>query len=353
MKTRSNLLRGVLAHNAMAMTRLGMLALTSVYVCSGDVTVRNLTQNTVIHVSNLAIEKLECKQDVLRGDVFYPQPAPCPSVVLAGLNAAMMRGGFDIPSDGSLVIWTSDKLNFGKDVGWGSSWLATILVSIRANADERWMRLTSKGSRTEDEYNAPGCDFFRSREGTRSFAGCSGSTEIWSGLRLKSNFARRDLVIEITGEAPQTDVNVSKGKLTRQLGLAYDGVASRAVDGITDGRWSQNSVTCSAKEKEPWWEVDLGSVVPITRVRLYNRTDCCVERLSNLRVFISAEPFTSAALAEIEKHGDVVTLAHHGVVQGDVNLPVPGSSVQGRYVRVQLVGEEYLSLAEVSVFAKK
>ena len=58
------------------------------------------------------------------------------------------------------------------------------------------------------------------------------------------------------------------------------GVASRAIDGVTNGAWGNNSVTHTAAPGA-WWEVNLGTSRPIDQIVLHNRTDCCGFRLSN------------------------------------------------------------------------
>ncbi len=64
--------------------------------------------------------------------------------------------------------------------------------------------------------------------------------------------------------------------------MAWDGVPARAVDGNRNGAFSGNSVThTSEPSTEAWWQVDLGAVAAIDRIEIYNRTDCCGERLSN------------------------------------------------------------------------
>jgi hypothetical protein len=42
-----------------------------------------------------------------------------------------------------------------------------------------------------------------------------------------------------------------------------------------------------ADEQGAWWQVDLGSKKNIKQIIIYNRTDCCANRLSNYQVSIS------------------------------------------------------------------
>jgi putative heme-binding domain-containing protein len=68
--------------------------------------------------------------------------------------------------------------------------------------------------------------------------------------------------------------NVARGGTATQKNTASGGVASRAIDGNTSGRYGDNSVTHTAEGiEDPWWEVDLGSVYPIESITVHNRTD--------------------------------------------------------------------------------
>src|SRR5262245_18876237 len=90
--------------------------------------------------------------------------------------------------------------------------------------------------------------------------------------------------------------NLSLVKPATQSSTAYDAPASRGVDGNTSGNWANNSVTHTATEHQPWWQVDLGSIQQIEVVKLWNRTDCCSDRLSNFYVLDSNDPFSSTVI---------------------------------------------------------
>ena len=69
-----------------------------------------------------------------------------------------------------------------------------------------------------------------------------------------------------------------KGKAT-QSSTDYDGPARLAIDGNTDGDYFKaKSTTHTRSEDDPWWEVDLGAVLPIDSIVLWNRTDGELER---------------------------------------------------------------------------
>ena len=68
--------------------------------------------------------------------------------------------------------------------------------------------------------------------------------------------------------------NVARGRPATQSSTTHDGVAARAVDGTANGDYfAANSVTHTATEANPWWEVDLGEERPIERLVIANRTD--------------------------------------------------------------------------------
>jgi hypothetical protein len=81
---------------------------------------------------------------------------------------------------------------------------------------------------------------------------------------------------------------------------------------------------------------------------LWNRTDCCGDRLSDYWVFISNTPFAPTDTpATLQNRAG--TWGSHQLVAPNPNtsLVVPGA--QGRYVRVQLGTANFLALAEVQV----
>lgn len=125
--------------------------------------------------------------------------------------------------------------------------------------------------------------------------------------------------------------------------------ANLARDGNADGDWRNGSVTHTEMEVDPWWEVDLGDVRSIDHLLLWNRTDCCADRLSAYHVFLSETPFTSSNVADLRQAPGV---EHH--VYSEAPRPTQRIEITrpARYVRVQLDGANYLSLAEVEVYGR-
>ncbi|XVV00598.1 glycosyl hydrolase family 95 catalytic domain-containing protein [Actinosynnema sp. CA-248983] len=128
-------------------------------------------------------------------------------------------------------------------------------------------------------------------------------------------------------------------------------VAGRAVDGNTNGDFWAGSVTHTSDQPldaNPWWEVDLGASHDVSTVKLFNRTDCCSDRLRQFYVFASDTPFTSADPQVTAGQAGVWKHFQSAAVGTTLSLPVGRTA---RYVRVQLVGSDRpLSLAEVQIF---
>ncbi len=173
--------------------------------------------------------------------------------------------------------------------------------------------------------------------GTQAMAPCL--VQAICGVRLTS------LPGAGAGTAP---INLALGKPATQSSTVLGAVAGRAVDGNTDGNWASNSVThTAASAAQDWWQVDLGQASSIQSVTLWNRTDCCADRLSNIVVFVSASDMNGRTLAQLNADAGVYKSSLGSLnCAPSITLPLPST---GRYVRVQLSGTNNLSLAEVQV----
>jgi hypothetical protein len=143
--------------------------------------------------------------------------------------------------------------------------------------------------------------------------------------------------------------NLALRKQASQSSTGYGGDAGRAVDGKTDGNYSANSVSHTNNQPHQWWQVDLGAVYPIQSVRIWNRTDCCAERLSRFYVFVSDTPPPAGNVQASQNHPGVGSFFFDRTAGRTTDIPV---NRNGRYVRVQLTGADYLQLAEVEVFGR-
>jgi len=134
-------------------------------------------------------------------------------------------------------------------------------------------------------------------------------------------------------------VNLTPSRPTSQSSTpSWGGNAARAIDGITNGNWFVGSVTHTDLNTQAWWQVDLGTSMTLGSVVLFNRTDCCSDRLSDFDIWLSNNGIDWGVQPAAGTTGPMVNPTAFSV-----NAP-------GRFVRVQLRGTNYLSLAEVQVF---
>jgi hypothetical protein len=154
--------------------------------------------------------------------------------------------------------------------------------------------------------------------------------------------------VSYAAPSAQTAANVALGKPASQSStFTADYPASRAVDGNTDGNDWNRSINHTNSEVNPWWQVDLGSTTAINTITLWNRTDCCSDRLTNFFVFVANYDMTGKGFGDLVVDNTVWRYSLGTTAPTTLNIPV---NTTGRYVRVQLAGANYLHLAEVQVF---
>lgn len=163
----------------------------------------------------------------------------------------------------------------------------------------------------------------------------------WS---VGNNFSR---LVEVEAYTNIGSTNLALGRPATQSSTLYT-TAAAAVDGNTNGNFANASVTHTSPTSQPWWQVDLGSVQNIDTIKLWNRTDCCADRLSNFYVLVSNTAFTSNDLMTTLGQAGVTGYYTPGQAPTSLTVNVGRSA---RYVRVQLAGTNSLSLAEVEVMS--
>jgi hypothetical protein len=138
--------------------------------------------------------------------------------------------------------------------------------------------------------------------------------------------------------------NLAPGRAATQSSTWNGQSAQYAVDDNTAGIVSHTNLNAQA-----WWQLDLGNSYWLSRINIWNRTDCCADRLSNFYVFVSDQPFDSSDLNATLNQPGVLAYYINGQAQTP-SIAIIGRS--GRYIRVQLTGTNYLSLAELEVFGE-
>ena len=121
--------------------------------------------------------------------------------------------------------------------------------------------------------------------------------------------------------------------------------AAGGCDGVTNGKWGFHT----AEDNNPWWQVDLGKVLPISQVRLWNRADSedIAARAANFQVMLSND---GTEWREAYRHNGKV---FYGYRMPDRSpLIVRLTEAEARFVRIQLPGRTFLHLDEVEVIGK-
>lgn len=113
--------------------------------------------------------------------------------------------------------------------------------------------------------------------------------------------------------------------------------ASRAIDGNTNGSYGAGSTTHTNGTNDSW-QLDLGAARPIDQINLFNRTDCCGERLKN---------FT---LSVLDASNAVVWSQSVGATPvGASGTFTPTAGTIGNKVVIAKSDSDALSLAEVQI----
>lgn len=135
--------------------------------------------------------------------------------------------------------------------------------------------------------------------------------------------------------------NVASEGMASQSTTAYDGDASLAIDGNTDGNYNNGSVTHTDVVTEgTWWMLTFDEPYVIGQIAVYNRTGSNEERLSNFTIEV------------LDENGQVV------FTQTITNTPDPSitintGDIEGKQVRIlQNLTDTPLSLAEVEVYGE-
>ncbi len=126
------------------------------------------------------------------------------------------------------------------------------------------------------------------------------------------------------------------------VGVAY---APKAIDGNTDGNWYDGSVQHTNNDSGngvgngyAWWQVALDKSYSVDSITIWNRTDCCVDRLKMFTVSLWDASSQVWSSSYDMTHGPTPDVTFAGI--GKI----------GDMVRVQLDRQDYLHMAEVQVY---
>ena len=136
----------------------------------------------------------------------------------------------------------------------------------------------------------------------------SGKSSRWRGRYVRISYPKphNGYLTLSEVEVVSAGRNVAPSGSAKQSSTGYSAAAARAIDGVRDGRFA--SCSCTNSEAEPWWELDLGKLTSIDRVFIWNRTDCCPERLDGIRLQILDDQRSPVVEQQFGKIGARVSL---------------------------------------------
>ncbi|MBP0905409.1 T9SS type A sorting domain-containing protein [Mariniflexile gromovii] len=141
-----------------------------------------------------------------------------------------------------------------------------------------------------------------------------------------------------TTDSPITATNLALDGVATQSSTLHDAEATRAIDGNTNGAFSEGSVTHTGSDPETYWQVELDAEYAIGIINIFGRTDsCCLERLSNFTVLV------------YDADGQL-TYSETFDAYPDPSVTSNANGVQGKIIKVRNNTGSTLSLAEVQVF---
>jgi hypothetical protein len=150
--------------------------------------------------------------------------------------------------------------------------------------------------------------------------------------------------------APMPGALLSRNKPTMQSSVSEFSRADTpetdsagAVNGMLTGSYQFHTLN----EHQPWWQVDLGAIFEITGIRLFNRLDEAGSRSARFAILGSQD---GEVWSELMRRENVETF---GGLNGHPFEWTPPKSLTSRWIRVQLLGKEFLHLDQVEVWGNQ
>ena len=117
--------------------------------------------------------------------------------------------------------------------------------------------------------------------------------------------------------------------------------ADKGNDGNTDGNFNSGSCIHTLEDGQyaPWWQVDLLKTASISKVRVYNRNDCCGGNFQNVDITTKSDNKGWVLF------GHIITMG--GTSMREITTD---KEIFGRYLRVTQKTTKELHICEVMVF---
>ncbi|KAA1246210.1 discoidin domain-containing protein [Aquimarina sp. RZ0] len=136
--------------------------------------------------------------------------------------------------------------------------------------------------------------------------------------------------------------NLALNKPATQSSELYGLTASFAVDGDRD------SFSHTDNDANAWIEIDLGDQFNINEIKVWNRPDCCTDRLGEYQVFTSDVPFDSEDIVATANQSGVGIFFQEATAARPTSVGMDAGRI-ARYVRIQLIGTNFLHPSEIEV----
>uniref|UniRef100_A0A1I8HUV8 FTP domain-containing protein n=1 Tax=Macrostomum lignano TaxID=282301 RepID=A0A1I8HUV8_9PLAT len=134
-----------------------------------------------------------------------------------------------------------------------------------------------------------------------------------------------------TADSVRTRLPLSK---CSQHSVDFNGKCSRAIDGDTNQNYRKKSCTHTRTATGAWWQARTSRRARITSVRIYNRQDCCANRLRNFVIKVDGQ----------------VCASYHS--SSAFSVKTFRCNAVGRTVRIETRNRVPLTLCEVKVYGR-
>ncbi|KAK6178468.1 hypothetical protein SNE40_013255 [Patella caerulea] len=140
--------------------------------------------------------------------------------------------------------------------------------------------------------------------------------------------------------------NVAFMKSAIQSSVYLTNTADNAVDGNNSTDFYSDSCVHTAVDNNQyeWWEVDLGATYDITDIIIFNRVDCCGERLQNFTIQGGVDCGTPGpkCYTDCYKQADIVVVSER----------ISCNNCTARYIKISLDYVEEINFCEVEIYGQ-
>lgn len=143
---------------------------------------------------------------------------------------------------------------------------------------------------------------------------------------------------------PGPNLALNRPALQSSVSEWSHGDAATDATRVTNGTISSRPQCHTAHEDAPWWQVDLGGTLPVMEVRIFNRLDSGQDRLSRFALSVSQDGVQWRVVQRKDDNRIV------GGADGNPHIWRTAPPDPARFVRITLLGRNFLTLDQVEVY---